>query len=363
MLAAYSTRRSSVVLNPRGRVLGGMGEEGGGGDAPSGGDGGYGYDSGGDSQSYGGFALDRAEAESAALAAAEAAQEAADAAREASYSGSPTAAQAQAEALAAAEDAAMAAQEAARFANAAASAKAASAAAQAALASATVTASRVFQTVASKLGPIGFVASMIESVTGFVGSLVAGLGSKSGYNNAQQAIDNAHNQAGSDPQLHAEINKVQQSLNSVVYAGTEAAIKQLYATYAKRQPSAAELQYWTAQFGTSVTPDEVLRFTDVLYANEPNLRPTTGKKIMNNEQVFADAAKQIYADQSTTLLQKQKAISDVFRSTGVSVDYAANVFQIPREEVMAVIARNPPSAVGLPLMAALAAAAYFFIGS
>ena len=37
----YYTRQSSVILNPRGRVLGGLGEEGGGGDAPSGGDGGY----------------------------------------------------------------------------------------------------------------------------------------------------------------------------------------------------------------------------------------------------------------------------------------------------------------------------------
>ena len=280
MLAAYSTRRSSVVLNPRGRVLGGLGEEGGGGDAPSGGDGGYGYDSGDSGEGYTGFALARAEAESAALAAAQDAQDAADAAREASFSSSSEdAAAAYAEAQAAAEEAAYAAQEAARFANAAASSKAASAAAQTALTQRAAVVSSVVQAVASKFGPIGFIAAMVEKVTGFVGSLVAGTATSSGYTNAQQAIDNARNGAGGDPQLQEQISKVQQSLTAVKNAGVEAAIRQLYLTYAKRQPDPGGLAYWSDRFGPTVTPDEVLQFQEFLYANELNLRPAVVTKI------------------------------------------------------------------------------------
>ena len=282
MLAAYSTRRSSVVLNPRGRVLGGLGEEGGGGDAPGpadGGSGGYGYD--GDSgEGYTGFALERAEAEMNAIAAAQDAQAAADAAREASFSASSEeAAAAQAEALAAAENAAYAEQEAARFANAAASAKAASAAARAEITQRAAMVSTVVQAVASKFGPIGFIASMVEKVTGFVGNLVAGTATRSGYANAQQSIDNARSQAGSDPQLQEQINKVQRSLNAVKIAGVEAAIRQLYLTYAKRQPDPGGLAYWSDRFGPTVTPDEVLQFQETLYATEPNLRPAVVTRI------------------------------------------------------------------------------------
>jgi len=279
MLAAYSTRRSSVVLNPRGRVLGGLGEEGGGGDAPSGGDGGYGYDSGDSGEGYIGFALARAEAEMAAIAAAQDAEEAANAAREASYSGSPTAAQALAEAQAAAEEAAYTAQEAARFANAAASSKAASAAALADQAKVAVTASRVVQAVAAKFGLPGFIISMVENVTGVLGKAIAGTATSSGYASAQQAIDNAYNQAGSDTQLHAEITKVQNSLDVVKNAGVEAAIKQLYATYAHRAVDPGAMKYWSDRFGQTVTPDEVLQFQEFLYANEPNLRPAVTAKI------------------------------------------------------------------------------------
>ena len=282
MLAAYSTRRSSVVLNPRGRVLGGLGEEGGGGDAPGpadGGPGGYGYD--GDSgEGYTGFALERAEAEMNAIAAAQDAQAAADAAREAArFDNAAASAAAQAEALAAAENAAYAEQEAARFANAAASAKAASAAARAEITQRAAVVSTVVQAVASKFGPIGFVAAMVEKVTGFVGSLVAGTATRSGYANAQQAIDNARNQAGSDPQLQEQISKVQQSLNAVKIAGVEAAIRQLYLTYAKRQPDPGGLAYWSDRFGPTVTPDEVLQFQETLYATEPNLRPAVVTRI------------------------------------------------------------------------------------
>ncbi len=273
MLAAYSTRRSSVVLNPRGRVLGGLGEEGGGGDAPSGGDGGYGYDSGDSGDGYTGFALERAEAEMAAQDAAYAAKEAAQ------FANAVQSAEAQAAAIAAAEDAVYAEQEAARLANAATSAKAASAAARAEITQRAAMVSTVVQAVASKFGPIGFVAAMVEKVTGFVGSLVAGTATRSGYASAQQAIDNARNGAGSDPQLRAEIDKVQKSLNAVKIAGVEAAIRQLYLTYAKRQPDPGGLAYWSDRFGPTVTPDEVLQFTETLYATEPNLRPAVVTRI------------------------------------------------------------------------------------
>jgi hypothetical protein len=235
MLAAYSTRRSSVVINPRGRVLGGLGEEGGGGDAPGpadGGSGSYGYD--GDSgEGYAGFALERAEAEMNAIAAAQDAQAAADAAREASFSSSTEeSAAAYAEALAAADIASYTAQEAARFANAATTAKAASDAARAATVVTARDVSRVVAAVFSMLGPVGKLAALGESLTGFFGKAITGTATRSDYTNAQRAIDNARNEAGGDPQLQEQISKVQQSLNAVKIAGIEAAIRQLYLTYA-----------------------------------------------------------------------------------------------------------------------------------
>jgi len=282
MLAAYSTRRSSVVLNPRGRVLGGLGEEGGGGDAPSGGDGGYGYDSGDSGEGYTGFALARAEAEMAAIAAAQDAEEAANAAREASYSGSPTAAQALAEAQAAAEDAAYAAQEAARFANAAASSKAASAAAAEATKTAASNISTVVSAALSLLGLPGKIAAM--AVSGFIGKALAGLYENnknftSAYADAQSALDGAKGYAGDNKQLLTQINTLQKSLESVKNAGVEAAIKQLYATYAHRAVDPGAMKYWSDRFGPTVTPDEVLQFQEFLYANEPNLRPAVVTKI------------------------------------------------------------------------------------
>jgi hypothetical protein len=273
MLAAYSTRRSSVVLNPRGRVLGGLGEEGGGGDAPSGSDGVYGYDSGDSGESYTGFALERAEAEMAAQDAAYAAKEAAQ------FANAVQSAEAQAAAIAAAEDAAYAEQEAAMYANIASISNVASKAALADQAKVAVAASRVVQAIAAKFGLPGFVISMVENVTGVLGKAIAGLATKSDYTNAQQAIDNARNGAGSDQQLQQQIDKVQQSLNAVKIAGIEAAIRQLYLTYAKRQPDPGGLAYWSDRFGPTVTPDEVLQFQETLYANEPNLRPAVVTRI------------------------------------------------------------------------------------
>jgi hypothetical protein len=255
--------------------LGGLGEEGGGGDAPGpadGGSGSYGYD--GDSgEGYAGFALERAEAEMAAQDAAYAAKEAAQ------FANAVQSAEAQAAAIAAAEDAVYAEQEAARLANAATSAKAASAAALADQAKVAVTASRVVQAVASKFGLPGFVIAMIENVTGVLGKAIAGTATRSNFASAQQAIDNARSGAGGDPQLQEQISKVQQSLNAVKIAGVEAAIRQLYLTYAKRQPDPGGLAYWSDRFGPTVTPDEVLQFTETLYATEPNLRPAVVTRI------------------------------------------------------------------------------------
>lgn len=265
MMHGHYTRQSSVILNPRGRVLGGLG-------------GGYegegtGVDSGVGGEGYTGFALARAEAEMAAEDAAYAAKEAAQ------FANAVQSAETQAAAIAAAEEASYAEQEAARFANAATSAKAASAAAQAEITQRAAVVSTVVQAVASKFGPIGFIAAMVEKVTGFVGSLVAGTATRSGYTNAQQAIDNARNGAGSDQQLRVEIDKVQKSLNAVKNAGVEAAIRQLYLTYAKRQPDPGGLAYWSDRFGPTVTPDEVLQFQETLYANESNLRPAVVTRI------------------------------------------------------------------------------------
>jgi len=262
----YYTRQSSVILNPRGRVLGGLGGgyEGEGTGVDSSGVGGEGYI---------GFALARAEAEMAAEDAAYAAKEAAQ------FANAVQSAEAQAAAIAAAEEAAYAEQEAARFANAAASAKAASAAA---LTASSVTAKQVSTVVAGvlgMLGPFGKIASLLESVTGVLGKAIAGTATKSDYTNAQQAIDNARNGAGADPQLRAEIDKVQKNLNAVKIAGVEAAIRQLYLTYAKRQPDPGGLAYWSDRFGPTVTPDEVLQFTETLYATEPNLRPAVVTRI------------------------------------------------------------------------------------
>ena len=271
MLAAYNTRRSSVVLNPRGRVLGGLGEEGGGGDAPGPSDGGY-----GDSEGYTGFALARAEAEMAAQDAAYAAKEAAQ------FANAVQSAEAQAAAIAAAEDAAYTAQEAARFANAAASAKAASAAAAGATKAAASNISTVVSTALSLLGLPGKIAAM--AVSGFIGNVLAGLyesnkNFKSDYADAQSALDGARAYAGDNKQLLTQVNTLQQSLTAVKNAGIEAAIRQLYLTYAKRQPDPGGLAYWSDRFGPTVTPDEVLQFQETLYANEPNLRPAVVTRI------------------------------------------------------------------------------------
>jgi hypothetical protein len=73
--------------------------------------------------------------------------------------------------------------------------------------------------------------------------------------------------------LTAEINKVQANLDAAKKAGIQAAVTQLYQTYAKRNPDPAALVYWSNTFGPTISADEVFQFQQVLYANEPNLRP------------------------------------------------------------------------------------------
>ena len=239
---------------------------------------------------------------------------------QAAYGGSAQAAQAAgvtAQALADAE--AEAAREVARFDNARASAIASAQAAADAAKAASVAAS-AFQFGLSKTGIFGAVLGFIDKATGFSQAAFAALasGNTGAYNsNASAAADNLDRARGEALALN----------DPAVIAATDAAI-------AKHNLAISKVAKVI-----SMTPDE---------------------------QTFANEAKRIYSDQSTTLAQKQKAIADVFRSTRVSVDYAAAVFGIPREDVLTVLARYPASVTGassLPVMAALAAAAYFFMGS
>ena len=129
------------------------------------------------------------------------------------------------------------------------------------------------------LGPIGLVAGLISRATGFVeNALLDSLNNQqlsydSNIKSAEQALADARGPAGSDASLTAEINKVQANLDAAKKAGIEAAVTTLYQTYAKRNPDPAGMAYWSKAFGPTITADEVLAFQQVLYANEPNLRP------------------------------------------------------------------------------------------
>ena len=220
MLAGYNTRRTSVVLNPRGRVLGGLGaEEGYGTDAPS-----YGGDIyGGDTQAF----IESQIANEAALVAA-----------------SKSLAEGKASNAATAK-----------------------------------TMATIANTAVGFMGPIGLIAGLIGRATGFVENALRDslnnqqLSYDSNIKSAEQALADARGPAGSDATLTAEINKVQANLDAAKNAGLKAAITQLYRTYAKRDPDPAGLAYWMKDFGPTVTADEVLVFQESLYINEPNLRP------------------------------------------------------------------------------------------
>jgi len=220
MRANYSTRRTSVVLNPRGRVLGGLGEEGGGGDAESYGGNIYG---GNDTQAF----IDSQIANEAALVAASKALDASKAGN-------------------------------------AATAK---------------TMATIANTAVGFMGPLGMVAGLISRATGFVENAFRDslnnqqLSYDSNIKSAEQALADARGPAGSDATLTAEINKVQANLDVAKKAGIQAAVTTLYQTYAKRNPDPASLAYWSNAFGPTITADEVLAFQEALYRNEPNLRP------------------------------------------------------------------------------------------
>ena len=232
MLPNYNTRRSSVVFNPRGGVFGGLGaEEGYGTDAPS-----YGGDiyGGGDTKAF----IDSQIVNEAALVAASKALTASKA------SNAETA----------------------------------------------KTMATIANTAVGFMGPIGLVAGLISRATGFVENAFRDslnnqqLSYDTNIKSAEQALADARGPAGSDATLTAEINKVQANLDAAKMAGSQAAVTQLYRTYAKREPDPGALVYWSNTFGPTITADEVFQFQQVLYANEPNLRPvaTTTARTSNN---------------------------------------------------------------------------------
>jgi hypothetical protein len=227
MRANYSARRTSVVFNPRGRVLGGLGdgegETGGGANEPGTG--------GNISGTEGGYAagreIDAQIANEAALAAASKALDASKASN-------------------------------------AATAK---------------TMATIANTALGFMGPLGMTAGLISRATGFVENAFRDslnnqqLSYDSNIKSAEQALADARGPAGSDATLTAEINKVQANIDAAKKVGIQAAVTTLYQTYAKRNPDPAALVYWSDRFGPTITADEVLAFQELLYANEPNLRP------------------------------------------------------------------------------------------
>jgi len=178
MLAAYSTRRTSVVLNPRGRVLGGLGaEEGYGGDAPPG---------GGDVPE-GNYGITEAQAFAASQIANEAALVAA----------SKALAQSKVDNAATAK-----------------------------------TMATIANTAVGFMGPIGLVAGLISRATGFVENAFRDsldnqqLSYDTNIKSAEQALADARGPAGSDAALVAEINKVQKNIDSAKNAYTQAQINE-----------------------------------------------------------------------------------------------------------------------------------------
>ena len=223
MRANYSTRRSSVVFNPRGGVFGGLGAE-------------EGYGTG--AESYGGD-IYGGSSDTQAFITAQIADE--KALKEAADSLAKTRAE-----------------------------------------------TRVTATIASKAGllalsmaggPVGAVIGFALQATGAIDraieSAVNGrqLSYEGDITEAEQALANARGAAGSDATFTTELNTIQANLDAAKKAGIQAAVTTLYQTYAKRNPDPAGMAYWSNAFGPTITADEVLAFQQVLYANEPNLRP------------------------------------------------------------------------------------------
>jgi hypothetical protein len=243
MRANYSTRRTSVVFNPRGGVFGGLGaEEGYGTGAES-----YGGDiyGGGDTQAF----IDSQIANEAALVAA---------------------AQALADADAIAAQIAL---------------EASSKQAYEAMASAAAAAARSVKTTRDLVGMIPVVGTMLRAfeLVGDFFSQMQAAKTQPGYEASRAAASKALAEAsalaagpGGDSRLVAEVGKLQNSLASLTAANkasSEAAVILLYQTYAKRNPDPASLAYWSNAFGPTITADEVFAFQEALYRNEPNLRP------------------------------------------------------------------------------------------
>ena len=254
MRANYSTRRTSVVFNPRARVFGGLGAE-------------EGYGTG--AESYGGDVYGGND---------NTAQQAFQTSEKETFQSSTDAALANAAATAADTKAFIAAQIAEE-----------NALKEAAVSLAKTRAeTRVTATIASKAGlvalsvaggPIGAVIGFALQASGAIDraieSAVNGrqLSYEGDITEAEQALANARGAAGSDATFTNELNTIQANLDAAKKAGIQAAVTTLYQTFAKRNPDPAALVYWSNTFGPTITADEVFQFQQVLYANEPNLRP------------------------------------------------------------------------------------------
>ena len=296
MRANYSTRRTSVVLNPRGRVFGGLGENGDGGDGGYGGGYDGGYDGGYASFSTGndGSSQDPGEGGSVSFTTGYTFSDANAISNQDAISQSiaalanPT--DAANEAAAALAYASVAEQAAALNAAAVTTAAQSLAATKASNATSAKTVATIANTLLGFFGPLGMLAGLVSRATGFIENAVLNnMNNPTAFNsdltNAQNALNDARGYAGDNAIVNNEINKIQTNLDIAKKAGIEIAVTQMYQTYAKRNPDPAALAYWSQRFGPTITADEVLQFQQFLYANEPNLRPVvtqTASQSSNN---------------------------------------------------------------------------------
>ena len=349
MRANYNARRTSVVFNPRARVLGGLGGLSGGYEGE-----GTGVDSGGGDTGAGQTAAEaafNAATQAAANATAAAAAAAAYAQQQMAYeAASLDAANAAAATAAAAayaqqqmdyEAASLQAANAATFAAAqmaneaamlaAANALAASRASNAASAK---TAANIANAALSLFGLPGMIMGLLGRATGATeAAILDGLNGRQlsyGANlaTADQALADARGYGSGEPAVLAEINKVQTNLDAAKKAGIEAAVTKMYQTYAKRNPDPAALAYWSQRFGPTITADEVMEFQQALYANEPNLRPANYTQQQINEairiskQTFSDA--DVITGLTRQGLTSEEAVAALNRFYASSPDQAAS---------------------------------------
>ena len=230
MRANYSTRRTSVVFNPRGGVFGGLGEETGGGANEPG--------EGGNIPGGGGYESAAADADAIA------AQIALEASSKQAYEAAAAQAAAQAQAA--------------------------------------ISTAKSVRRALSVVPVIGTLLTVFEAI----GEIVTDIGkskTQPEYAANQAAASKALAEAqalaagpGGDSRLLAQVTAIQNSLanlDATKMANSQAAVTQLYRTYAKREPDPGALAYWSNAFGPTITADEVFAFQEALYRNEPNLRP------------------------------------------------------------------------------------------